>query len=160
MKTNSVFNSPLELGVRMVYLLFALNPRKSDIQRLVYFDYAAIYSADLGGPSSLHTPVPLRGGEYASRREVIEEGLYLMASRSFVDVTADEGGISYCVGENGPSLVGLMGGYYSKELALRCKWVADHLGGKSTKELERLFGLSGALRGAEFVTMDRASGIE
>ena len=157
---NSVFNSPLELGMRMVYLLFALYPRKVDIQRLVYFDYAAIYSADLGGPVSLHTPVPLRGGEYTSRREVIEEGLYLMASRSFVEVTADESGISYSVGENGPSLVGLIGGYYSKELAPRCKWVADNLGDKSIKELERLFGLNGALWGAEFVTMDRAAGIK
>ena len=87
---NEVFNTPFELGVRMVYLLMALYPRKVDLQRLVYFDYAAIYSADLNGPESLHTPVPLRGGEYTSRREVIEEGLYLMAQRSFVDVEAGE----------------------------------------------------------------------
>ncbi len=75
MMMSKVFNTPFELGVRMVYLLMALYPRKLDLQRLVYFDYAAIYSADLNGPESLHTPVPLRGGEYTSRREVIEEGL-------------------------------------------------------------------------------------
>ena len=91
---SEVFNTPFELGVRMVYLLMALYPRKVDLQRLVYFDYAAIYSADLDGPASLHTPVPLRGGEYTSRREVIEEGLYLMAQRSFVDVEASLSGIA------------------------------------------------------------------
>lgn len=135
----------------MVYLLMALYPRKVDLQRLVYFDYAAIYSADLNGPESLHTPVPLRGGEYASRREVIEEGLYLMAQRSFVDVEADRSGISFKLGENGPALVGLIGGEYSRELYKRCQWVASALGDKDEKDVERIFGARGALWGAEFV---------
>jgi hypothetical protein len=158
MKMNEIFNSPFELGVRMVYLLRALYPRKVDLQRLIYFDYAAIYSADLGGPECLHTPVPLRGGEYASRREVIEEGLYLMACRSFVDVEAGTTGITYRLGENGPSLIGLIGGYYSKELARRCEWVADALGDKTDEELEYLFGAQGVLWGAEFVATDRRGG--
>ena len=149
---NEVFNTPFELGVRMVYLLMALYPRKVDLQRLVYFDYAAIYSADLNGPESLHTPVPLRGGEYTSRREVIEEGLYLMAQRSFVDVEAAHSGISFQLGENGPALVGLIGGEYSRELYKRCQWVASTLGDKDEKDIERIFGARGALWGAEFVS--------
>ncbi|NNM43756.1 MAG: threonine transporter RhtB [Chlamydiae bacterium] len=148
---NEIFNTPFELGIRMVYLLMALHPLKVDLQRLIYFDYAAIYSADLGGPESLHTPVPLRGGEYASRRDVIEKGLYLMASRSFIDVQADATGITYCLGEHGPSLVGLISGEYSKELFRRCNWVANELSNKSEKELEQIFGVNGMLWGAEFV---------
>lgn len=151
---NNVFNTPFELGVRMVYLLTALYPCSADLQRLIYFDYAAIYSSDLGGPESLYTPVPLRGGEYASRREVIEEGLYLMASRSFVDIEASVSGITYALGENGPTLVGLIGGGYSKELSRRCQWVANTLGSKTDEELERMFGVHGVLWGAEFVTAD------
>lgn len=155
---NEIFNTPFELGVRMVYLLLALYPRKVDLQRLIYFDYAAIYSADLDGPKSLHTPVPLRGGEYASRRGVIEEGLYLMSSRSFVDVEAGTNGITYHLGENGPSLIGLIGGYYSKELSRRCKWVAEALGDKTDKELEQMFGARGVLWGAEFVAAEHKGG--
>lgn len=153
--TTKVFNTPFELGVRMVYLLLALHPRKADLQRLVYLDYATIYSADLGGPESLHTPVPLRGGEYTSRREVIEEGLYLMATRSFVDVTATESGILYGIGENGPSLTGLMGGVYSKALADRCRWVTGKFGAKSDGELDQVFGAHGVLWGAQFVAANR-----
>jgi hypothetical protein len=148
---NDVFNTPFELGVRMVYLLMALYPRKVDLQRLVYFDYAAIYSADLNGPESLHTPVPLRGGEYSSRREIIEEGLYLMAKRSFVNVIADSNGISFQLGDNGPALIGLIGGDYSRELIKRCQWVALELGDKEDKTLEETFGVHGILWGAEFV---------
>lgn len=138
----------------MVYLLMALYPRKVDLQRLVYFDYAAIYSYDLGGPESLHTPVPLRGGEYASRREVIEEGLYIMVSRSFIDVEAGPSGINYSLGENGPALVGLMGGAYSRELYKRCQWVAEELGAKDDASLEEMFGAHGVLWGAEFVAVE------
>lgn len=149
---SNTFNTPFELGVRMVYLLMALYPRGADLQRLIYFDYASIYSADLGGPESLHTPVPLRGGEYASRREIIEEGLYLMASHSLVDVVADSSGINYFLGDNGPALIGLIGGEYASALSSRCKWVAETLGGKDYKALEIIFGSSGLLWGAEFVT--------
>lgn len=151
---SEVFNTPFELGVRMVYLLMALYPRKVDLQRLVYFDYAAIYSSDLGGPESLHTPVPLRGGEYASRRAVIEEGLYLMASRSLVEVEAGPFGISYRLGENGPALAGLIGGEYPRELYKRCQWVAETLGDKDDKTLENMFGARGVLWGAEFVATE------
>ena len=149
---SEVFNTPFELGVRMVHLLMALYPRTVDLQRLVYYDYAAIYSADLGGPESLHTPVPLRGGEYASRRAIIEDGLYLMASRSFVEVTASPLGIMYQLGENGPSLVGLIGGRYSKELVHRCRWVVSTLGEKTDSQLEEIFDTRGVLWGAEFVS--------
>ncbi len=151
---SEVFNTPFELGVRMVYLLMALYPRKADLQRLVYFDYAAIYSSDLNGPKSLHTPVPLRGGEYTSRRDVIAEGLYLMAQRSFVDVEAGPSGISYQLGDNGPALVGLISGEYARELNKRCLWVASELGDLDDQALERRFGLRGSLWGAEFVSTE------
>jgi hypothetical protein len=154
MMMSEVFNTPFELGIRMVYLLMAIYPRKADLQRLIYFDYAAIYSADLDGPESLHTPVPLRGGEYTSRREVIEEGLYLMAQRSFVDVEASPNGISFQLGENGPALVGLIGNEYSRELYKRCQWVASVLGDKNDKDLEKIFGVCGTLWGAEFVSAE------
>ncbi len=76
-----VFNSPFELGFRMVYLLSAMRPGGADLQKLILLDYAVVYSGDLGGPDSLHTPVPYRGSELLSRRTLIEQGLHLMSSR-------------------------------------------------------------------------------
>lgn len=43
-----LFNTPFELGLRMVYLLFALRPTGADLQKLVLLDYAIIYSKDVG----------------------------------------------------------------------------------------------------------------
>lgn len=146
-----ILNSPFELGVRMVFLLLALHPRKADLQRLVYLDYAAIYSSDLGGPQSLHTPVPLRGAEYLSRREVIEEGLYLMSMRDLVDVAATAMGIQYGAGENATSLVGLIGGPYAKALLERSYWAAKRFSNVTDQEMEAVFGSHGALWGAQFI---------
>jgi len=156
--SDKIFNSPFELGVRMVFLLQSLHPGKVDLQRLVYLDYASIYSADLGGPPSLHTPVPLRGGEYISRREIIEEGLYLMAARSFVDVDATGSGIVYSLGENGASLTGLLGNEYSRSLLNCCEWTSSRFGSLTDKELETVFDKHGLLWGAHFVSSElRAS---
>lgn len=48
-KPIAAFNSPFELGVRMVYLLNSLQPAGADLQKLVLLDYAVVYSDDLGG---------------------------------------------------------------------------------------------------------------
>ncbi|KAJ9430807.1 threonine transporter RhtB [Pantoea sp. YR343] len=149
---SEVFNSPFELGVRMVYILLSLYPRKADLQKLVYLDYATIYSEDLGGPSSLHTPVPMRGGEYICKRGVIEEGLYIMSLRSLVEVSYDSTGVYYSAGDNSPSLIGLIGGDYSEKLLSSCDWVAKHFGNFNGKELSIIFNNKSLTWGAEFST--------
>ena len=152
-----LFNSPFELGVRMVYLLLALRPRSVDLQRLVYLDYAAIYSEDLGGPPSLHTPVPLRGAEYLSRRDLIESGLYLMATKGLIDVSAGQHGIQYCAGENAAPLIGMLSGSYASTLWERCQWVARNLGSLPDKDLADNFGNHGLYWGAQLVPQDGVS---
>jgi hypothetical protein len=154
----SVFNSPFELGLRMVYLLCALHPSGADLQKLVLLDYAIVYSGDLEGPSSLHTPVPFRGGELLSRRELIEQGLYLMSTRGLVDAQIDEGGITYLAGPAAFSLVGSLSSNYFLELENRCKWAASRFALRESNDLVSEFLERGHLWGAELeVTLtDRA----
>lgn len=147
---NNIFNSPFEMGVRMVYLLLSLYPRKVDLQKLVYLEYATVYSEDLGGPMSLHTPVPMRGGEHICKREIIEHGLHLMSARSFIDITYQSTGIYYSAGENGPALVGLIGGTYATQLLESCDWVARNFGDFGVNELLSLFDKKSLTWGAEF----------
>jgi hypothetical protein len=146
------FNSPFELGIRMIYILMSVHPRALDLQQLLFLDYAAIYSGDLGGPESLHTPVPLRGAEYTTRRAVIEQGLYLMSLRRFIDVKFGDSGIEYQAGENASAMLGIIGGNYALKLKERSNWVAAHLGSMSAVELQKLFTREGHRWGAEFVS--------
>lgn len=145
----AIFNSPFELGLRMVYLLNALFPSGADLQKLVLLDYAVVYSEDLGGPDSLHTPVPFRGGEYLSRRELIAQGLYIMSTRGLVDATMDESGITYFAGDTARAMVGALTADYLRELDLRCGWVAKRFSETTSDDLSALYSQQGRLWGAE-----------
>jgi hypothetical protein len=143
-----VFNSPFELGIRMVYLLQSLGPRGADLQKLVLLDYAIVYSADLDGPSSLHTPVPFRGAELLSRRELIEQGLYLMSTRGLVTASWDDNGITYHAGQESRSMTSSLTSTYLRKLETRC----------DSADLTKQFADSGHLWGAELETV--ASNVE
>ena len=144
-----LFNTPFELGLRMVYLLFALRPSGADLQKLVLLDYAIVYSQDVGGPASLHTPVPYRNAELFSRRERIEQGLYLVSTRGLVDVVLDERGMTYIAGASSFTMVGSLASKYWRDLQQRCLWVAERFGNASSNELLNIFAESGHLWGAE-----------
>lgn len=157
-QTLPVFNSPFELGIRMVYLLQALSPRGADLQKLVLLDYAIVYSADLNGPSSLHTPVPFRGAELMSRRELIEHGLYLMSTRGLVTATSSVDGITYFAGEVARVMTGALTSSYLRELEQRCRWAAEQYGQADSTELTAQFAESGHLWGAELESVTRIVG--
>jgi len=144
------FNSPFELGFRMVYMLNSLQPVGADLQKLVLLDYAIVYSDDLGGPPSLHTPVPYRGSEYLSRRDLIAQGLYLMSTRGLIAVTMDETGITYFAGDTARTMVGALTSPYLRELEGRCRWAAATFATVSSQDMTRQFAQQGHLWGAEF----------
>jgi len=155
-KSNHVeaFNSPFELGVRMVYLLSSLQPAGADLQKLVLLDYAIVYSDDLGGPPSLHTPVPHRGCEYLSRRDLIAQALYLMSTRGLVGVTTDRAGVTYFAGHTARSMVRALTSPYLRELENRCRWAALAFSALDSQEMTRQFAQQGHLWGAEFEGVD------
>jgi len=150
-----LFNTPFELGLRMVYLLSALRPGGADLQKLVLLDYAVVYSSDVGGPESLHTPVPFRNGELFSRRERIEQGLYLMSTRGLVDVLLDERGMTYVAGPSSFTMVGSLTSKYWRNLEVRCQWAAQQFGNSDSPNLLRQFAARGHLWGAEIETSAR-----
>jgi hypothetical protein len=137
----------------MVYMLSSLRPQGADLQKLVLLDYAIVYSGDLGGPPSLHTPVPYRGGELMSRRSLIEQGLYLMSTRGLVVANASDDGITYYGGPLSLSLVGSLSSTYLDELAQRCDWAASRFGAIQSSALTTSFSESGHLWGAELESM-------
>ncbi|MGN2437758.1 ABC-three component system middle component 2 [Pseudomonas syringae] len=151
----SVFNNPFELGIRMVYLLQALMPQGADLQKLVLLDYAVLYSADLNGPSSLHTPIPFRGAELMNRRELIEQGLYLMSTRGLVTATWSADGINYFAGEVARTMTGALTSSYLHDLEQRCAWAAERYAQADSVSLTAQFAASGHLWGAELELMAR-----
>ncbi len=143
------FNSPFELGIRMVFLLYAMRPRSADLQKLVLLDYALVYSADLGGPDSLHTPVPQRGSEIYTRRSRIQDGLYLMSCKGLVNARFEADGVAYYAGEKCRLMVAGLTTPYGRLLEDRATWVAQGFGQWQTEALTKHFEKEGRRWGAE-----------
>lgn len=133
------FNSPYELGVRMVYLLNSMFPASADIEKLLLLDYAVIHSKDFDGPDSLHTPVPYRTSEIYVRYDAAKLGMYVMCTKRLVDMQLDKSGITYLAGENSRVLIDSIDSLYLSKLIDRCDWVVNKFGGIDTFELSRFF---------------------
>lgn len=137
----------------MAFLLQALRPRGADLQKLVLLDYALVYSADLAGPDSLHTPVPQRTGEVFSRRDRIEEGLYMMSLKGVITAEYDVNGIVYLAGPRCRQLVQAFTSEYAHELESRAHWVAEIFGNVSSDELTEHFDKEGRRWSAEIADL-------
>jgi hypothetical protein len=95
-RNTNVFNSPLEIGLRVLYLLNELKPSGCDLQRLVYYDYILVHSNDIpGGPESIHPSIPHRSTEILVKRDLLKKGLTLMQSKQLVDSIFEPTGITY-----------------------------------------------------------------
>jgi hypothetical protein len=122
------FNSPLEAGIRAVAILAAAYPSSFDLQRLIAFDHLLVHTSDVGGPASLHPPVPLRSAELLVRRKLIERALLLMMTRDLVSREVGPGGIRYTAGENAVPFLAAVQSDYVKALQERAHWLVDQLG--------------------------------
>ena len=144
------FNTPLECGLRMLFVLSACKTA-FDLQRLVSYDYLLVHSGDIPeGPSSLHPAVPFRGSELLVKRDLVHAGLNEMFSRELVLKTFDPTGIVYRATELTGAFVGLLSSQYAKALQLRSGWIAATFGSYSDEELTSFMSQNIGRWGAEF----------
>src|SRR5258708_5507324 len=81
-----LFNTPVESGLRSLFVLEAVRPSGCDLQRLIIYDYFLVHSADVpSGPASLHPATPMRSGELLVRRKLIEAGLNVLMRKGLVE---------------------------------------------------------------------------
>jgi hypothetical protein len=123
--SRSPFNGPLETGMRALAILTATYPQSLDLNRLVDFDYLVVHSGDVGGPKSLHAPLPMRNGELIVRRMPVEKGLALMISRGLVKRITTDHGIEYLADDSAKPFLSALKSEYSMRLQERANWVAS-----------------------------------
>ena len=155
MKIPKVFNGPIEVGLRSLVVLFEAHPEGLDLQRLVTLDYLIIHSGDVsGGPASLHPPSPLRAGEVAIRRSLIESGLHVYAARGLVTRGLVPDGIRYYVDESAAMFLDAMVSDYVRDLRARAQWAFARFGRLSDHELELILGESMGRWRTEFAVLE------
>jgi hypothetical protein len=146
-----VFNSPLECGLRMLFVLHATGPTASDLQRLISYDYLLVHSGDVDKETiSLHPAVPFRGSELLVKRELVRHAMDLMFARELVEKKLSKSGITYGASPLTAAFVDLLKSDYSAELRLRAEWVAARFGSMNDHDLKTFMAENIGKWGAEF----------
>lgn len=132
----TLFSTPLESGLRALFILEAVRPRECDLQRLVIYDYLLVHSDDVtGGPEALHPSTPLRSGELLVRRTQVEHGLRLLTQKGLVNKAFTNDGIFFTATEHAKPFLT----YFKSIYAARCreisKWIAVRFESMSDDEL-------------------------
>ena len=120
-----LFNTPLEAGFRLLFILSECRPRAYDLQRLISYDYLLVHSGDVSSEfDSLHPAVPNRGSEWVVKREVVNMGLSLMFARELVEKKLTGSGILFVGSELTTAFVRLLASPYAEALRARSRWLA------------------------------------
>jgi hypothetical protein len=148
---SSLFNSPIETGLRSLFVLNAVAPTMVDLQRLVAYDYLIVHSGDMPeGPSSLHPAVPYRGGEWLVRRDVVGRGLSLMYSRELIARDFSPLGIRYHATPLTTAFLAHLQSPYAEGLRIRAIWLAQRFSDLLDGQLSELMTANVGEWGAEF----------
>jgi hypothetical protein len=135
----SLFNSPLETGIRALVFLNAAFPRAFDVIEIAWYDHLIVHTGDIGGPPSLHPDLPQRTGELLVRRRLVEQSLQVMRRLHFVEfVPNGDTGLLYRASEEAVGVVELLRSPYSVALRNRAEWLVSTVLTRSRQENEHL----------------------
>ena len=135
--TPRTFNTPLEAGLRLLFVL-AAGRAAVDTQRLVYYDYLLVHSGQVNGPASLHARAPTQTSEVLVRRELVQDGLRLMQSRELVEHLFRPSGIVFSATKAGRHVAEQFDSQYAAMLRARATWVVSEHAALSDKQLARM----------------------
>ena len=131
-----LYNTPLELGMRSLILLHTSNSAIMDLEKIMYLDYLCLNTSDLDGPKSLHAPIPNRGVQIFSKKDLIQKGLSIMITKDLVKLILQPNGFFYQITEAGTLFLDFFQTKYYLNLSERCKWVNGKWGSESTENIK------------------------
>jgi hypothetical protein len=148
----NVFNSPLEIGFRSLFILNSILPIEVDFNRLVIYDYFLLNSSDFpNGPKSLHPPIPHRSAQIIIKPLILKDALVLMRSKELIDIVFSAEGIKYKANDLTKKFIELQENQYSKKLIESSNWISDQFGNFTDKQLNILVENNIPNWGGEFI---------
>lgn len=117
MKTKiKIFNSPEEIGVRILFIL-DIYKKKMSSQRIMYYDYFSLHLNDIDNTyESLHPDNPNHSSEIAVRRDLIKKALNIMIEKGLISIKYLKTGIYYERNKLTTSFVDLFENGYATQL--------------------------------------------
>jgi len=148
----NIFNSPLEIGFRTLFILNGISPMEVDFNRLVIYDYFLLNSNDFpNGPTSLHPPIPHRSAQIIIKPLILKDALVLMKSKELLDIVFTKTGIKYKSNDLTKKFIEFQDNEYSKKLIELSEWIKNQFGNISDAELNTLVDNNIPNWGGEFI---------
>ncbi|WP_207546545.1 ABC-three component system middle component 2 [Methylobacterium indicum] len=156
-----LFNTPLECGFRLLFVLSACRPESHDVQRLISYDYLLVHSGDVSDMhASLHPATPNRGNEWVIKRRLVQSGLHLMFARELLEKKLTHQGILFSGTELTSAFINLLHTPYAQALRRRSEWLISTFGDFSDDELHRFMTAHIGRWGTEFESMSAIKDLE
>jgi hypothetical protein len=153
-----IFNTPIESGLRLLFVLDEAEGTAFDLQRLVSYDYLLVHSGDVeGGPESLHPAVPFRGGEFLVKRQLVLAALDAMFAKELLDKKFESNGICYHATELTGAFLELLKSPYAAAVRARAAWLVVRFATYTDEMLQSYMIENVGRWGAEF---DRLTAIK
>lgn len=146
-----IYNSTYEVSIRVLLLLSELNGNSSTLNNLMIFDYLSLNTYDIGGPASLHAPIPNRGTQLYSRKVIVERSLKYLISKQLIKVNPTDAGIEYLITEYGFKFLEYFESTYFNNLKNRITWTIDQFGNLSNSEMKEFINNNMSKWGQEFM---------
>lgn len=148
----NLFNTPLEVGLRMLYVLNTFKSIEIDMNTLVIFDYLLLNSNDFPqGPKSIHPSIPHRSTQMIIKPPILREGLNLMISKDLIDISFTDEGIKYKANELTGKIIELLDNTYSKQLLEISFWIKKQFENYDFKKLDLFVKNNIPNWGSEFI---------
>lgn len=146
-----LFNSPLEVALRLLVLISKTNLNNFDLDRLVIFDYFILHGNDIDiQQESLHPALPHRSSEIIVKRRLVREGMNILLSRGLVSQILHNEGIYYSANSNTKLFVDLLESNYYRKLTSVIETILSKYGNVSTSMLNSLVNENIHIWGGEF----------
>lgn len=122
-----IFNSGIEVSIRLAFLLNAAFPTPLDVDRLALLDHAVLHSADFGGPESIFPPNPGRVSELTLKRPILHEALHLLTQANVAAIVPSIDGVQFTAGEESNAFLSVLESPLAASIRNRAAWAVGAL---------------------------------
>lgn len=146
-----LFNTPIEIGLRCLFLLFKFKESPLSIDKLICLDYFLIHAGDVSkSQKSIHPKYPFRSTEIVIKRELLTNALKLIVSKELAYLVFSTNGIEYKISDIGIKMLEYFESSYSIELNAASEWVYQTFKNYTEEQLHEIINVNIQKWGGEF----------
>lgn len=152
-----IYNSVVEIGMRALVILAHSSSSSKSIDEIMIIDHLALNTFDVGGPVSLHAPIPNRGVQVYSKKQILNKSIQLLLSKELITISATSNGFEYLINESGKNYLKFFESKYFQLLNERVQWVNENFGQKNEVQLKNIVNQNLAKWGEEFMSKENSN---